>query len=77
MRFVPRYAINNFKMPLIHFRILDDQWLSAAIDPAGRASIQRDAHRPEQIALKPLHRNETQLFGSFIIFQDGREFAVG
>jgi pimeloyl-ACP methyl ester carboxylesterase len=42
----------------------------------GWTAMNLAVHRPEQVALKPLHGNETQLLGSFIIFKDGSQLAV-
>src|SRR5687768_10325831 len=77
VRLVFRHTVDHLEMTFIDLRILDDQRLAATINPARCASIQRDAHWPKQIALKPLHCNETQFLGSFIILKDGGKLAVG
>jgi hypothetical protein len=71
------HPVHEIKVTLVLPHVLDDQRLTPAIYPAGGTPFQRDTHGAKQVAFKPLHCKETQLFSGIVIFQNRRELAVG
>src|SRR6266496_2973555 len=70
------HAVNHFEMTLIRLHILDDERLTFAVHPTRCTSLDGNAHWAQQVAFKPVHRQEAQLLSRLIILKNGCKFTV-
>ena len=74
---MPGDAVDHLEVTLVRLGVLDDQGLAVGEHPPGGAPLERNAQRPQHVALEPLHGQEAQFLGRFIVLEDGGQFAVG